>query len=774
MKFNLIVKYGFLYAILFMACGQTKDNKNLIQFVDPMLGTGKSTTISNTKHGAEHVHHANAQVIPAVTMPFGMTNWTAQTSATEEKCNAPYYYEHTHIQGFRGSHWLSGSCVQDYGSVTVMPISGQITCSPVERASRFEHTEEISTPAYYSVNLQDYNIQAELTATTRSAIMRFTFNEDDSAHIIITPNSDEGEGFIQIDPERNEITGYNPVHRIYQGWGQSAGFKGYFVIKFMKSFDDYGVYHNGAVLMHQKTMGDKNNLGAFINYSLSSGEKIYVKIGTSFTSIENARKNLDAEIPDWDFKRVQKALEQEWNKLLGRFRVKGSAHEDYIKFYTAIYHSYQQPRIFNDVDGSYVGFADDDSIYHADGFDYYGDFSMWDTYRALHPLYTLMNPRETSDMIKSLILKAEQGGWLPIFPLFGSYTSAMIGDHLISCIGDAYLKGIDDFDINKAYYFMRKNAFEMPAKKEDYIDGKGRRALDSYLKYNYLPMEENVEYAFHGNEQASRTLEYAYDDFVLAQIAKKLGKSEDHDILMERAYYYKNVFDPESGYVRGRHQDGTWCKEFDPAMPMTYVTEATPLHYSWYVPHDINGLIDIMGGQASFIARLDSFFLNNHYWHGNEPGHQVPYLYNYAGEPAKTQHIIRSILKEEYDIGPGGLSGNDDSGQLSAWYIFSVIGFYPVCPGTPYYVIGSPTFDEVELSLSDGKTFNIIAHNNSPENCYIKSAKLNGEPYQKSYISHFDIINGGTLEFEMTSDSDTGWGCAPESVPFSLSNSFLK
>lgn len=766
---NVIIKLGLFYVTLNLACAQTNDCENLIQYVDPLIGTGTSTTISNTKHGAEHVHHANAQVIPAVTMPFGMTNWTPQTSETEDKCNAPYYYEDTLLQGLRGSHWLSGSCTQDYGSVTVMPITGPLKCSDVERASRFDHNKEISTPAYYSVDLLDYNIQTEMTATTRSAIMRFTFNEADSAYIIVTPNSDEGEGFIEIDPEHNEIFGYNPVHRIYQGWGKYAGFKGYFVIKFRKKFEDYGVYHNSAVIPHLKIIQDKNNLGAYVGFSPTAGEKIYAKVGTSFTSIENARKNLDTEIPDWNFQRVRSELEKEWNTLLGRFRIQAASQEEYVKFYTAIYHCFQQPRIVNNVDGSYVGFADDDNIHHADGFNYYDDFSMWDTYRALHPLYTLMMPQQTSDMIKSFILKAEQGGWLPIFPLFGNYTSAMIGDHVISCIGDALVKGIDDFDLEKAYFYMRQNAFELPKNKEDYIDGKGRRALDSYLKYNYIPLEDNVEFAFHGNEQASRTLEYAYDDFVLAQVARKLGKAEDYEILKKRAYNYKNVFDPQSGYVRGRHQDGAWCKDFVPTQPMKYVTEATPWHYSWYVPHDIKGLIDIMGGQASFIARLDSFFLNNHYWHGNEPGHQVPYLYNYAGQPAKTQQIIRQILKEEYGVGRGGLSGNDDSGQLSAWYIFSVMGFYPVCPGTPYYVIGTPSFNEIELSLSDGKKFKILALNNSSENCYIKSVKLNGEPYHKTYISHFDIINGGTLEFEMTSDDSTGWGCSPDSVPFSLS-----
>ncbi len=741
-----------------------------IDYVDPLIGTGPSTTISNMKHGSEHVNYANAQVIPAVTMPFGMTNWTPQTRETEKKCNAPFYYTDPYVQGFRASHWLSGSCAQDYGSFTIMPVTGELKCSPSVRGSHFDQNSQITTPAYYAVELENYQVKAEMTATTRSAIFRFTFENSDSAFILVDTNSDEGQGFIQIDHEKNEIVGYNPVHRLYQGIGKYAGFKGYFVIKFDKSLQNFGVYQENTPKYKQNKIKDEKNIGGFVAFQVNAGDELLVKAASSFTSIEQARKNLDTEIPHWDFEQVHQNIRDHWNDLLGRYEIKSQNKEDYVKFYTSIYHCYQQPRIVNDVDGTYTGFAQDDNVYQANGYNYFDDFSMWDTYRALHPLYTIMNTKETISMIKSIVLKAEQGGWLPIFPMYNSYTSAMIGDHMISLVGDAYLKGIDDFDVETAYKYMRQNAFKSPESLKDYADGKGRRSLGSYLKYGYVPVEDPVLYAFHKREQSSRTLEYAYDDFVLAEIAQKLGKTDDYNKLLERAQFYKNVYDPNIGYLRGRHENGSWVENADYKKPQKYVTEATPFHYSWYVPHDVAGLIDIMGGVDSFTARLDTFFVETHYWHGNEPSHQVVYMYNFAGHPEKAQQTIRKILKEEYGIGPGGLSGNDDSGQMSAWYLFSVLGFYPVCPGVPEYVIGTPSFDTVNLTLEDGKKFKIVAHNNSDDNCYIESIKLNGKPYNKTFINHKDIVSGGKLEFFMTSDPNTGWGSEKDAVPYSLSN----
>jgi len=754
--------------ILATACG-VRGGKTLIDYVDPFIGTGPARTPGALRHSEKL--EANAQVVPAVTMPFGMTNWTPQTRDTEKKCLAPYYYTDSLIQGFRGSHWLSGSCTQDYGSFTIMPVAGELRCRPEARASRFSHKHETAAPDYYKVLLEDYNVLAEMTATTRCGMFSFTFSGGDSAHIIVNPNSDEGLGFVRVDPERNEIVGYNPVHRIYQGWGKYAGFNGYFVMQFDRPFANWGVYTQHYVHYRRASVQDQFGIGAFVSYAPAPGQKVSARIGTSFTSIEEARRNLEAEMPNWDFARIRSGLRKEWNRLLGRIEIEGAIDEEMVKFYTALYHSLQQPRIMSDCDGSYPGFAGDPTIHKAVGFDYYDDFSLWDTYRALHPLYNLLYPEKSADMMRSLILKAEQGGWLPIFPLWNSYTAAMIGDHAISVLGDAWIKGIRGFDIDRAYFFMRQNAFASPRDSSDYLEGKGRRSLSSYLRYGYIPLEDPVLHAFHTGEQVSRTLEYAYDDFVLAQTAKSLGRMEDYALLKERALNYKHIFDPAVGYVRGRHADGRWTQQFVATERMPYITEGTPQHYTWYVPHDIAGLIRLMGGEAPFNAKLDTLFATGQYWHGNEPCHQVIYLYCFSGQPEKTQEIVRRVLREEYGSGPGGLSGNDDSGQMSAWYIFAKLGFYPVCPGTPQYVIGSPAFSRVTLALPGGKSFVIKSLNNGEKQPYIESARLNGRSYAKLYLNHGDIVAGGTVEFKMSGRPQGEFGRMKDSRPFSMSNS---
>ena len=368
-------------------------------------------------------------------------------------------------------------------------------------------------------------------------------------------------------------------------------------------------------------------------------------------------------------------------------------------------------------------------------------------------------------MMQSLVLKYEQGGWLPIFPCWNSYTAAMIGDHVIAAIGDAYVKGIRDFDIQKAYEGMRKNAFESPATFEEYANGMGRRALKSYLEYGYIPLQDSVQEAYHKNEQTSRTLEYAYDDFVLSQVAKSLGKTSDYEALARRSMNYKNVIDPNTGYAQGRNADGTFLKENNAFSFSRFITEGAPCHYTWYVPHDVEGLMTSLGGKSQFIAKLDSMFSEQRYWHGNEPCHQVAYLFNYAGQPWKTQQKVRHILETEYSNTPGGLAGNDDAGQMSAWYLFSAIGFYPVCPGTPYYVLGSPSFKNLSIRLENGKTFRMLAPNASEKNIYIQQVKLNGKKYTKNYISHEDIVGGAVLEFEMGPEPNKKWGSSPKDCP---------
>ena len=502
---------------------------------------------------------------------------------------------------------------------------------------------------------------------------------------------------------------------------------------------------------------------------MEKNEQVLAKVGSSFTDLKGASQNLDAEIPHWDFDITQKELTDIWEKHLSKIEVTTPSDEAKDKFYGAMYRASFLPRQINDVDGRYPSFAGGDSIMKLTNMEhYYTDFSMWDTYRALHPYINLMEPTKGGEMMQSLVLMYDQGGWLPIFPCWNSYTSAMIGDHCIAAIGDAYSKGIRNFDIEKAYEAMRKNAFETPASEEDYKNGKGRRALDSYLKYGYIPLEDEVPDAFHTKEQVSRTLEYAYDDFVLAQIAKALGKSNDYNELTQRSKNYKNVIDPTTGYAQGRHADGRFMTEENAFNFTKFITEGAPCHYTWYVPQDVYGLMEVMGGKEKFSAKLDSMFSQQRYWHGNEPCHQIVYLFNYAGEPWKTQREVRHIMDTEYLNTTGGLSGNDDAGQMSVWYLFSALGFYPVCPGSPYYIIGSPSFEESVLKLENGKQFKIKANGASADNIYIESAKLNNKEYDKNYISHDDIMQGGTLEFFMSNTPNKEWGSSTESLPINL------
>ncbi len=740
-----------LSSLCLLSCNQQE--KSFEKYVNPLIGTDIRIVQGKDKSSTEE----RGQIMPAVGVPHGMTNWVAQSQATEQKCHPPYYFFQDAIQGFRASHWMNGSCTQDYGSVTIMPLSNKLEVDPLKRASAYDHTEEISTPSYYSVLLKDYAIQAEITGLSRAGIIRLGFQQDGDHYIVIDPNSDEGEAIIRIDPEKKEITGYNPVHRIYQGYGKSAGFSGHFVIQLNDEFSHFGIDSTSL-----------NHPVAWLKLSSDKpGDKL-IKIGTSFTSIENARKNLQAEIPSWNFETVRNQSSSIWDETLGQIAVKGGNEEDKVKFYSALYNAHFLPRTFSDIDGSYPKFDGGEKTMKMEQGTYYCDFSQWDTYRAVHPLFTILNPSRNGDMAHSLVLKGLQGGWLPIFPSWNSYTAAMIGDHCIAMIGDAIIKDIPGFDYEEAYALMRKNAFEINPDSTSYRDGKGRRAMKSYLKYNYIPLEDPVMDAFHHQEQVSRTLEYAYDDFVLAQVAKKLNKTDDYNVLIKRAGNYRNVIDPETGYARGRHEDGSWIEPFDPYAFTPSICEGTPYHYTWYVPQDVAGLIEQIGGKEKFISRLDTFFDGDYYWHGNEPGHHIAYLYAYAGEPWKTQKWVHNIIDREYFTSPDGLSGNDDAGQMSAWLVFSMIGFYPVCPGMPYYVIGSPSFEESVITLENGKKFHIDAKGVSKDNIYIQSASLNGKPYDKNYILHTDIMNGGKLSFVMGNTPNKKWASSPTSLPPSL------
>ena len=736
-------------AILFLFSGCQKKAVDLIQFVNPLIGTGPSTGPSGIAHnqGTE----AWGQDIPAVTTPFAMTQWTPQSVESEKKCLPPYYYMAQKIQGFRGTHWLGGSCTQDYGSFTIMPITGVLSTFPSERASLFNHETEISKPSYYSVMLMRYLIMVEMTSTPRAGFFRFSYVSKDQSYILISPNSDEGQGYIKIDPEKQEIYGYNPVHRIYQGWGQPAGFNGYFVVRFNKPFSNFGCFFQMEDHKGEKEIANKPDIGAYAKFDIEDKEVILAKVGTSFTSIEEARANLDAEIPHWQFEKTKAESEKIWNDALSSIQLKGGKTEDYTKFYTALYHSLLFPRTFSDVSGSYPAFDGNKSTQKIEkGHVYYDDFSLWDTFRAQLPLVSLVAPDKYEDMMKSLVLKAEQGGWLPIFPMWNSYTSAMVGDHANTALGDAYLKGFD-INIDKAYPYMRKNAFEV-SEGEDFKNGKGRRGMKSYLQYGYIPLEDSIKEAFHKNEQVSRTLEYSMTDFVLSKVAEKYGKTDDAKVLTQHSRNYQNVFDEETKSMRGRFANGTWSPNFEPYTRASYLTEGTPMQHMWFVPQDIPGLFDLIGDKKQVRDKLDELFKSGQYWHSNEPCHHIPYLYNYLCDQAKTQETVKNILAKEYTIYDGGVPGNDDSGQTSAWYVFSAMGFYPVSPGTGEYQLSSPIFEEVKLNLNPkyypGGKFTLSLNDTATYKTFNKAA-LNGKeiPF---VIKHEDIQKGGKLEFSNT------------------------
>ena len=733
--------------------------QDVVKYVQPMAGTGASTTASALKHGAGTELMANT--IPAVTTPFAMTQWSPQTQTTEHKCVPPYTYRDSVFYGIRGTHWLSGSCTQDYGSVTIMPVTGHLS---TKAGTVFHHTDEQTTPYLYQINLKHQNVSVAVTATPRCGMMQFTMNKADSLYLLITPNSDYHEGFVKVDVQNGEIYGYNPAHRIYQGWGKSAGFSGYFVVKFKKLSGSSGAYA-GNTILGKKTVQNLPGIGAYAGFKLNKGEKLVIRIGTSFTDLEGARKNLQAEMPDDHFDKFVLACKVLWQKTLGQISITTENVRDKNIFYTAFYHTLQQPRLFNDVDGKFPMFATNYQNTKLVKGNYYDDFSMWDIFRAELPLYEILKPGFINDVVQSLIFKGEQGGWMPIFPCWNNYTSEMIGDHTASVISSAYLKGIRNYSVNEAYRLLRQSAFNTPADSNEYADGKGRRALPSYLKYHYIPLEDGVPDAFHKKEQVSRTMEYAYDDYAVSQFAAKLNKITDRDTLLKRAGYYRNVFDTGVGLVRGKHADGTWISPYDPDKPQSYVTEGTPRQYTFYVPQDIPGLAALMGGSARLEQSLDSLFLKNEYWHGNEPGHQIPFLYNFTPSPWKTQAQVRKILAEEYSDGPGGLGGNDDAGQMSAWYMFAAMGFYPVNPISGEFLLCSPIFDQFSLKLQNGKSLGVVCHSTKTGAQYIHMIKWNGRSRANNYITYKDIINGGKLEFFLQETPDLNWGKMPENQP---------
>jgi predicted alpha-1,2-mannosidase len=586
---------------------------------------------------------------------------------------------------------------------------------------------------------------------------------------------------------------------------KSAGLgKVYFVAEFSKPFKYYGTFDNdlktpesGGSLWPYKNGESGKNIGAFVVFNTMEDERILVKVGISYTSVEGARKNLNAEIPAWNFDGIRAKATEIWNKELSRIKIDGATDDQKEIFYTSMYHSLLAQYISQDVDGKYMG--SDKKVHEANGFDFYGSFSCWDTYRSQHPLLTLIAPDHVNDFIKSIVAKTKDYGWLPAQHFLNVYGEAMVGDHLIPVIVDAYMKGFRDFDVNFLYEAMREKALEEP--QPPLPHSAGRSGLKYYKELGYTPVDRVTE-------SVPNTLELAYDDWCIAQLAKELGKKEDYQLFMKRAGNYKNLWDAQTQFMRPKKADGSWLealngreqeivkegehsyyKYFDPLLvgkrPNRHYTESNAWQYIWSVQHDVQGLINLFGNKKAFAGKLDTFFEMSpnisapkyvgvvgtigQYVHGNQPSHHVAYLYNYAGEPWKTQLRARQVTEELYRSGPGGLCGNEDMGSLSSWYVLSAMGIYPVTPGEAIYTIGSPLFGKATLDLEKGKTFSIIAENNSSVNKYIQSATLNGKQLARTWISHKEISDGGTLVFKMGAEPNKNWGSKPEDAPPSMS-----
>lgn len=694
-----------------------KKNIPLISYVNPFIGTG----------GHGHTY-------PGATMPFGMMQLSPDTRLDGWDGCSGYHYSDEYIYGFSHTH-LSGTGVSDYGDILIMPTNEQNFHNGADGKkgyrAHFSHDNEVVQPGYYKVHLDTTNINVELTVSKRSGIHKYDFPSSENQYAIVDLIHRDKVLNAKIEKiSDTEIVGY----RFSEAWAKDQRL--FFVIKTSHKFRD--------VLQSPIKDGVAGAQKIALKFNNPNNEPLYIKIGISAVDIEGARKNLDGEIGEKSFEDIKKNAQDFWEKQLEKIVVE-SKNEDYkTNFYTALYHTTIAPNLYQDVDGRYRGM--DMKIHTSKDFDYYTVFSLWDTYRAAHPLYTIIEQEKTNDFINTFIAKYNEGGIMPIWDLSANYTGCMIGYHAVPVIADAYLKGIKNYDVKKAFEAMKHSAT------------RDKLGLKSYKAFGFIPVEEE-------SESVSKILEYAYDDWTIAQMAKSLNKTEDYKTFTERAQYYKNIFDPETQFMRGRFRN-TWFAPFDPYEVNFNYTEANAWQYSFYVPQDVTGFMTLLGGKKQLETNLDELFiakaqtsgrdqaditgLIGQYAHGNEPSHHMAYLYNYANKPHKTQEKVHQVLTELYKNQPDGISGNEDCGQMSAWYIFSSLGFYPVTPGSNQYIIGTPLFDKATINLENGKQFTMDAKNLSDTNIYIESASLNGKPLNHSYISHEEIINGGTLLFKMT------------------------
>ena len=739
---------------------------SLINYVNPVIGTANG-----------------GNVYPGPTTPHGMVQLGPDTDM--RNWSDGYDYGDSVIIGFSMQH-LSGTGIPDLGDFAFVPSVGEMKFVPGMEKTKmpdgstrdtfnpdsgycqpFSHKDETAKVGYYSVRLPKYNVLVELAATPHAGIMRFTFPKTDSANVMVDLSHVLQWKVVWSRVRRLSrtlVTGFHLVH----GWATERYL--YFAAEYSRPYDNFGIMMDGKRVLYNTYRfrsayeADGPDLRYFMTYNTEKDPVVMVKVGISAVSSENALANLKAEIPGWGFDKVVRDARSEWSNEMRKVTIEGSTAEKQT-FYTALYHTQLDPTIYEDVNGEYRGL--DQNIHVAKGFTKYSIFSLWDTFRAEHPLMVLIHPREDADMINSMLAHYDQSveHLLPVWSLYDNETWCMIGYHAVPVIADAIMKGVKGFDYERAYEAMKTTAMN------PHYD-----SVKEYAKIGYVPYN-------HENESVSKTLEYAYDDYCIARVAQKLGKEKDFSYFMKRAMSYRNLFDPSTKLMRAKDSDGHWITPFHPNQYNPTITEGTNWQYTWFVPQDVQGLINLMGGNRDFAAKLDTLFkpgksVENfggnsgqigEYWHGNEPSHHITYLYDYAGEPWKTQELVREVETKFYYNKPDGLCGNDDCGQMSAWYVFSTIGFYPVCPSDNYYVIGTPGAEQATIHLGNGKVFRMKAMDFSAENKYIQSVTLNGKSWDKTYIPYEDVANGGELIFRMGSRPNKSWGTAADSVPPSVS-----
>lgn len=724
----------FLYTLAlgsaFYSCSTAKQDTpqtDYTQYVDPFIGAAD-----------------NGHTFPGACRPFGMIQTSPVTGAVGWRYCSEYMYADSIIWGFTQTH-LNGTGCMDLGDILVMPFTGERHRTWDAYRSSFSKTSENATPGYYTVTLDQAKVKAELTATTHAALHRYTYEQADSASILID---------LQHGPAWNEKQYHSQVNSCEVNWENDSTLTGHVNNKVWVDQDYYFVMQfSHPVIDHFELPMAETEKGKRLiaSFNIQPGEEVLMKVALSTTGVEGAKANMAAEVPGWDFEGIRTAAKADWNSYLSRIEVEGT-DEEKTNFYTSFYHALIQPNEISDVDGRYRNAAD--SVVNATGGKFYSTFSLWDTYRAAHPFYTLMVPERVDGFINSLVDQAEVQGYLPIWGLWGKENFCMVANHGVSVVAEAYAKGFRGFDAERAFNAIKQTQTVSHPLKSNW---------ENYMKYGYFPTDLTEA------ESVSSTLESVYDDYAAADMAKRMGKTEDAAYFARRADFYKNLFDSSTQFMRPKKSDGTWKSPFNPSqighaesVGGDY-TEGNAWQYTWHVQHDVPGLIALFGGEEPFLNKLDSLFtlklettqadvtgLIGQYAHGNEPSHHVTYLYALAGRPERTQELIREIFDTQYSPKPNGLCGNDDCGQMSAWYMFSAMGFYPVNPVSGEYVFGAPQLPEFVLHLTDGKTFTIKAEGLSEANKYVKSITLNGEPYTKNFISHADIVKGGTLVYQMT------------------------